>query len=147
MPRRIDICIAVHHAISNKFGIFQCRDHGEDPFLLRPGQMRLKTNQIIHRSRKVILSELNDGVGFLARMRIRKTNRLHRAESKSVFSSSRHHFHGHTSFEDLAVFKSMGLCFFRTDQFPNEILVFLLIHRTVDIVRGSLVVPGSQKSG
>ena len=41
----------------------------------------------------------------------------------------------------------MRLRFFCYSQFPYEILIFLFIHRTVDIIRCSLIITGSEERG
>ena len=60
----------MHLTVANEPGIFQSRDHAEDPLLFFLQQVGLKTNQVAKLSGKVILPQLKDCPGTFPGPRI-----------------------------------------------------------------------------
>ena len=135
----------MHDAVSYELGVFKSRDHGKDAFLFSEKQVRLKADDIVKRTRGVVLSELNDRFRTFFGSRVDKPNRFQRTEKQRVSASSRHNFDGHTALEHFAVLKTVQNRLFCVYKFVVKRIVFLFRHRAVYIVGRSLSVTGSKK--
>ena len=149
---RVEIGVAVHHAVAQKFRVLKSRDHTENSSLLGKGQMRLKSHEVVHSSLFVLLAELNDRVRLLAYALVDKSDGLERSEEKRVLAASCHYLDRHTALEHLDVLlllvavKLLEFCFFSGHKCLPESVVLLLIHRAVDVIRIALVVARGKES-
>ena len=76
--RGVEEGVPVDAPVPGEFRVFQAGDHPEDAPLLRPGQLRLKSDDVVEDALPVLPAELDDGVGLAARPRIDQADRLHR---------------------------------------------------------------------
>ena len=86
---RIDKCVAMHHAIAQKFGVTKSGNHLQHAFLIRPLQICLEADDIVQRTSQIILSKLHHGMRAFARTRIVQPNRFHRPEGEHVVAGLR----------------------------------------------------------
>ncbi len=85
--------------VAGELGVFQTGDHPEDTPLLRPGQLRLKSHDIVEDAILVLAPELDDGMGLAARPRIDQADRLHRPVGEGLDSPPGDHLDGKAPFE------------------------------------------------
>src|SRR5262249_9673801 len=97
--RRVDEGVAVDLAEPQKLGPLQSGNLAKNPLLLRPGQTRLETDQVVRATREIFLSELHHRAGSLTGPRIAKPDWLHRAKRQRVVPPLRHHLDRQTPFE------------------------------------------------
>src|SRR6185437_1842829 len=77
--RRVEIGVAVDTAEPGEFGLLQPRNHTENTPLLAVFELGLEADHVEQRAERVVLPELDDGVGLDLRiMRVGESERLHR---------------------------------------------------------------------
>jgi hypothetical protein len=54
----------VQAAQPGELGVLQARDHAEDPHLLAMLQLGLEADHVVERAERVVLAQLDDGVGL-----------------------------------------------------------------------------------
>src|SRR3546814_9672563 len=62
-------------------------------------ELGLEADDVPQRAERIILPELDDGMGPAPGFRIIEADRLHRAEAQGFRSARRHHLHRHAAFE------------------------------------------------
>ena len=105
----------MHHAVTDKFRVFQTGNHGKYPLLLAEFQMGLEAHQIVHALGGVVLPQLHHGVRLMTGGGISQPNGLHGAVAQGIHPPPCHDLHGHTTFKDVFVLKAMhrgflGIC-------------------------------------
>ena len=70
-PGRIQVSVAVDAAQPGEFRIFEARNHAEDAALLAVFELGLKADDIEERSQRIVLPQLDDGVGLDGRQSAR----------------------------------------------------------------------------
>ena len=66
----------MHYAVTHKLCIFKPRNHAEYTLLLAPFKVSLETDDIIKRSRSVILPQLHNGISLFAGALVHQPNRF-----------------------------------------------------------------------
>ena len=74
---------------SQKLGVFQSRDHPEDPLLLGEFQMVLETHDVVAGLHQVFLPKLHHRMRPSSRDGILQTDRSHRSEAQRVAAATR----------------------------------------------------------
>ncbi len=133
--------VAVHHAVAQKFRVFKAGNHGKDALLLAPLEPRLEADEVIHRPRCVVRAELHDGVGLAPGSGIDEADGLHRAERHHHFPARGHDLDGHAAFKDLRAVKPVHIGLFGGQQRVIKRLVFLAVHRAVEVIVAAAVAP------
>ena len=101
----------MHNAVSYKLCVFKPRDHRKNTLLLAEFQICLKSYDIVERSRRVFLSQLNYRIRTLSRVGIGQTYGLHRTVASSVLASFGKHFYRHTALVDGKIITSRCVLF------------------------------------
>ena len=129
----------MHHAVAQKFRVFQRGNHGKHPLLLGEFQIRLKPDQVVRCARNVLLAQLQNGVRALSVL-IVQPHGLEHAEAQRIPAARRHDLDGHAPLEDLALFELVRHRTLGGNERVDERLVLLLIHRAVDVIALALAV-------
>ena len=131
--------VAVHHTVTQKFRVFKAGDHGKHALLLAPLEPRLEADEVIHRPRFVFRAQLHSGVGFAPGSGIDEPDGLHRAEGHHHFPARGHDLDGHAAFKDLRAVEPVHLGLFGGQQRVIKRLVFLTVHRAVEVIVAAAV--------
>ena len=127
-----------------KFGIFEAGDHAKDAHLLGVLELGLKANHVPKCTQRIVLAQLNDGIGPAPSFGIIKPDRLHWAITQRINPALRHDFNRHTAIEIGRVgFPFLKFGFFASDECSVERKILLLIHWAVDIVLGVTLIPAA----
>src|SRR3546814_17198443 len=81
-PWRIEEGVAVKPAQPRELGLLQPRNGPENPHLLGMFELGLEADDVPQRAERIILPELDDGMGPAPGFRIIEADRLHRAEAQ-----------------------------------------------------------------
>ena len=105
----------MHHAVTDKFRVFQTGNHGKYPLLLAEFQVGLEAHQIVHALGGVVLPQLHHGIRLMTGGGISQPNGLHGAVAQGIHPPPRHDLHRHTALKDVFVLKAMhrgflGIC-------------------------------------
>ena len=103
----------MHHAVADELRIVQRGDHGKHPLLLREFQVRLEADDVIDRACRIVLSQLDDGIGLAACLRVLQADGLQRAVAQRIHAAAGHDLHGHAAFKDMLVLKAVDRCLLR----------------------------------
>ena len=142
---RVEVGVAVHHAVAQELRVLKSGDHSEYSSLLGEGQVSLEADEVIHTSLSVFFSELYYGIRLLAHALIYKSDGLQGSEKQSFSSSASHYLYGHTALKYLEILllfavKLLECRFLSRDKRLPEGVILLLVHRAVDIIGVALVV-------
>ena len=137
--------VAVHYAVAGVFCMLEPGNQTEDPLLFAEFQPGLKSNQVVHCVRCVILPELNDGERLFSGSRISQPYGLHRAECGYHKSPFGHAFDGHAAFKNTVFLKAVDLRGFSIDQFVDENRVFFFCHGGVQVVVSPVITAETEK--
>ena len=125
----------MHHAVAQKFRIFQRRNHRKNALLLAEFQVGLKANEVVHRPLRILLTQLKHRPRPVPGARITQANRLERAETHRIRPAGSHHLDGHAPLVNATLFvKRMKLCALGVEQRLIKRFIFRFVHRAVDIV-------------
>jgi len=137
----------VHHPKSGESRLLQTRDHGKDALLLRKRKPRLKSDDVVQCARKIVLAQLDHGVGAFPRAGIQESHGLERSVGHGQGPARRHRFDGHAALENLWIaFKSVQGCGLGSNQGFIKGEVLILVHGAVQIIRLALAVTGGIES-
>src|SRR5262245_16999172 len=90
--RAVEESVAVKPTEPREFGVVEAGDGAEHTHLLAMFELSLEADHVPQSAERVVLTELHHGIGLHARaMRVRKTDRLHRAKAQRVRAALRHH--------------------------------------------------------
>ena len=142
MTRCVHECIPVHHAVAQKLRAREPRNHPEHALLLRPLEPCLEADDVVDRPLRIVLPQLDDGVGTLSRLRMLKPYGLQRSIEQCRLSAQCHDFDGHTALEEDLLFKVVRLCCFCRGQRRPKSIILCLVHRAVDVRRLTLPIAG-----
>ncbi|MMZ62544.1 hypothetical protein D1872_247600 [compost metagenome] len=134
----------MHDAISNEFSIFQTRNHREDPLLLTPFEMCLESDQIVQRTCRIVLTQLDNRMRQRPRMRVHQSYRLHRAEQSRLLPALHHNLDWHAALKIDFLLELLQLCNFSSDKCIIECIEFSFVHRTVQIRGFTFIIARSQ---
>ena len=123
----------MHYAVTQEFRMRESRYHPEYAALFRPFKARLESDDIVNRPLRIVLSELNDGIRTLSRLRMLQPHRFERSKEERVFAARCHNFNGHTSLKENLFFKIMHIRFFSCCECLPKRFVFPIVHGTVQI--------------
>ena len=104
--------------------------------------MGLKAHQIENALSRVVLAQLQNGVGLPAGFGVPEAHRLHGTIAQGIQPPAGHDLHRHTALEDPPVLEAVDLRLLGKNQLPDKGLVLLLVQGAVDIVRGAPVIAG-----
>ena len=134
----------MHHAIAGKLGVLQAGNHAENALLLAEFQAGLEPHQVVHRARRVILAQLHNGIGLLARARINQPNGLHRPKGQHHVPAARHAFHRHTAFKYHILLKAMDGRGFGAQKRLHKGVILLTVHRAIEIIIPAIIARGAE---
>ena len=134
--RRIKKSISVHNTITNKVRIMKCRNKRKHSLLFGKFKISLKSYKIVHIAGFVFFSELKNRPRSVTCLWIHKTDRFHRSKAKCSLTSLCHYLNRHTALIHLRIadIAIMQRCSFCRYECIVEGFIFLLVHRTVDII-------------
>ena len=128
---------------ARELGILQARDHPENARLLAVLQLGLEANHVPQRAKRVVLPQLHDGMRTPPGARIVEADGLHRSEAERVVAALGHDFDRQAPFEVWRRgFPILEDGFFAGEQRIDEVVVFRLRHRAVEIVGARASRPG-----
>src|SRR3954447_11283671 len=88
--RAVEEGVAVQPAEPGELGALQPRDHAEDMLLLAVTQLRLEADHVVERAQRIVLAQLDDGMGPASGARITQPYRLHRSPAQRVRAARCH---------------------------------------------------------
>ena len=137
----------MHNAVPHKLCVFKSGNHGENPLLLAEFQVGLEPDYVIHGSGGIFLAKLNVRPGAASGVWVDKSHRAQRPITKSVAAAPRHNLHRHTAFINLRVgnVKVVQGRPLRGNKGVIKRVILVPLHRAVDIVGFSAVVPRAHK--
>src|SRR5512136_2554612 len=94
----------MHHTVPVKLGARQARDHPKHTRLLWPLEIGLKADDVVHRGREVILTELDDSPGAMSSAWIAQTNRTQRSITQRFTPAPGHDLDRQATFKKKLVF-------------------------------------------
>ena len=136
----------MHDPVAKKLRVFQGRDHGEHPPLLRPFQVCLEAHQVVDAALGVVLAQLHHRVRRLARFGIPEALGLQGPVAQGVLPPPGHDLHWHTALEDPGVLKAVDFRLLGRAQLLPEGQILLLGEGAVYIIRIPFVVTGGEPS-
>ena len=139
MPRCADKAVTVHHTVAEELRRCQPRNHLKNTPLLRPLEMGLESDDVVDRSRCVVLSQLHHSVWTLPRHGMLKADGLQRTVEECIAPARCHDLDRHAALEENRFFKIMCLCRLRRRQRLPEGVVLRFVHGAVDV--GGLTLP------
>src|SRR4029079_9674073 len=98
-PRRVDETVAMDPAKPGELSLFEARDGAEDSHLLAVLQLGLEPDHVPQRAERIVLAQLDDGVGPAAGARVVEADALHGAVAKRLRPALRHDLDRHAAFE------------------------------------------------
>src|SRR3712207_4024333 len=132
----------MHDAHAGAVGVLEARDSPEYAPLLAPLQARLKADDVVEAALGVVLPQLHDGVGDLARSGVREADRLHGTEADGVFSAAGDRLDRETALKVQVLLEVFYGAEFGGSQIIYKSIVLLLGHRTVQVCSLTLAVAG-----
>ncbi len=118
-----------------ELGVGEARDHAEDARLLAVLQLGLKTDHVEQRAELVVLAQLHDGIGLLARLaRIGQAERLHRAVTQRLAAALGHDFDRQAAVEIGRRLETAERDLLAGDERVDEGVVLLARQRAIDVV-------------
>ncbi len=115
--------------------ILKAGDHLEDTGLRAVFQLRLETDHIVERAKRIILTQLHDRIGFHCRvMLIGKAHWLHRPMAQCFGAAFGHDFNRQAAVEIGRTFPFLELSRIAFDQCCDKSLILVLIHGAVDVI-------------
>ena len=130
---------------ASELGAFQAGDHSEDPPLFGPGQLRLKSNDIIKDAFLVFASQLDDGMRLATRPRVDQSYGFHRPVGEGLAPPTGDRLDGETPLEAFDLFKGVQGDLLGVLQGLPEIFIGLPIQRAVQVIRLAAAVAGSRE--
>ena len=137
--RRVNKRVSVHDAVANKLSVFQSWDEGKYAFLLSPGKICLKTNQIKCCLSCIFCAKLNCCPGAFTRSGVNKSYWLQSAKSNGIMSCSCHFLNRLTSLEQIRLLKIVANNTFSSKQLIYKCVIFFFIHGAIKIIANSQV--------
>ena len=129
----------MNRSVPQKIRVLQPWDHSKDALLLRVGQTRLKTNQVVSRAVYVFSAQLHHSVRPTPCTWIGKAYGFHWAKGQYAISPIRHHFNWQTAFKVFRLFKRVRFHFAACANRMQKRVILFLVHRTVDVVTVALI--------
>ncbi len=123
-----------------ELGILKPRDHAEYAHLFGMLQLGLETDDVPQRPQRIILAQLDYRIGPTPSLWVIQPHRLHRSETQRIDTAFGHDLDRHAALEIGRVglpLLERGLV--ASNQRGVESEIFVLVHRTVDVVRAALV--------
>ena len=105
--RGVEKGIPVDASKAGELGVFQTGDHPEDPSLFGPGQLRLKSNDIVKDAFLVFTSQLDDGMRLAARPRVDQPHGFHRPVGEGLDPTAGDRLDGKTPLEAFDLFEGV----------------------------------------
>ena len=130
-----------------KLRLLQAGNHPEDIGLGTVFQLRLEADNIVKRTQRIVLPQLDHGIGLdRGIVGIGQAHRLHRSMTQGLGTAFRHHLDRQAAIEIGNMFPFLEDRLLAFDQRVHKCLVLVLVHRAVDIIlagatRPDLVVP------
>src|SRR4030042_6691416 len=76
--------VPVNRSVPEELRAGKSRDQGKDPLLLRVGEFRLESDEVVHRPGFVLLAQLDDGMRNLARAGVPQSDGPQGTEGKRL---------------------------------------------------------------
>ena len=106
--------------------------------------MGLEADDVIDRACRIVLSQLDDGIGLAACLRVLQADGLQRAVTQRIHAAAGHDLHGHAALKNMLVLKAVNRRFLRGFQRFDKGDVLVLLHCAVNIIRISPVIARSK---
>ena len=132
--RGIDEGVAMHDTVSGELGMLQTRDHGEDAFLLREGEVGLEADKVITLPMSVLGAQLQRRPGTAPGCRVGQAHGLERAEPGGIRTGARDLLDRLACLEQILGFEILGNHPLRAEQLLDEGIVFVLVHGGIQVV-------------
>src|SRR5215208_4468110 len=120
--------------------ILETGNSAEDAHLLAVLQLGLEADHVPQSAERIVLTELDDGIGPAPGPRIVESDALHRAEAQRLDAAIRHHLDRHAALEIRRVLLPvLELGLLAVAKRLNECFVLIPVERAIDVVFPTLV--------
>ena len=131
---RVQKAVAMDAAKPGKAGILQARNHPEHLRLCAVFHLGLESDDIVQRAQGIVAAQLDHGIGlFLGLVGVGQAHGLHRAVAQGLAATLCHDLDGQAAVEVSRGFALVELGLVGGQQGVDEGLVFVAVHRAVDI--------------
>jgi len=133
--RRVDEGVAVETAHARKFCFFQTGDGAQQVGLRGIFELGLKPDHVPQCPQRIVLSQLDHGIGAFAGVRVGEADGFHRTEAQCFGTARGHYLDRHAAFEiGRVLFPLLEIGLFALEQSLDEGVILFAVHRAVDII-------------